>query len=143
MITRMSQLPNNLYTSEQTRELDRVTIEEFEVSGTVLMERAGTVAFNILKEHWPQAKTFCIVCGTGNNGGDGFVVSRLAHEQGHQVEVLIVGDNDKIKGDALAAKQRLEGCGVNTQVYGNGKLPLADLVVDAVFGTGFKRCYQW
>ena len=134
----MKQLPNNLYTAEQTRELDRVTIKEFEVSGTVLMERAGTVAFDILKERWPDAKTLCIVCGTGNNAGDGFVVARLAYEQGHKVEVLIVGDNNKIKGDALAAKQRLEGCGVNTQIYGNGKLPLADLVVDAVFGTGLQ-----
>lgn len=138
MIPRMAQLPNNLYTAEKTRELDRITIEEFEVSGTVLMERAGTVAFETLKQHWPDAKTLCIVCGTGNNGGDGFVVARLAHEQGLQVEVLIVGDGNKIKGDALAAKQRLEGCGVKTKVYGNGKLPLADLVVDAVFGTGLK-----
>ena len=134
----MKQLPNNLYTAEQTRELDRITIEEFEISGTVLMERAGTVAFDILKQHWPDAKKLCIVCGTGNNGGDGFVVARLASEQGYPVEVLIVGDVNKIKGDALAAKQRLEGCGINTQVYGNGKLPLADLVVDAVFGTGLK-----
>lgn len=138
MITRMKKLPKYLYTAEQTRELDRITIEEFEVSGTVLMERAGNVAYDILKQHWPEAKTFCIVCGTGNNGGDGFVVARLAHEQGQQVEVLIVGDVNKISGDALAAKQRLEGCGVTTQVYGNGKLPLADLVVDAVFGTGLK-----
>lgn len=134
----MEQLPNNLYTSEQTRELDRITIEEFEISGTVLMERAGTVAFDILKHHWPEAKTLCVVCGTGNNGGDGFVVARLAYEQGHQVEVLVVGDNNKITGDALAAKQRLEGCGVSTQVYGNGKLPLADIIIDAVFGTGLK-----
>jgi len=134
----MKQLPNNLYTAEQTRELDRVTIEDFEVSGTVLMERAGTVAFELLKQHWPDAKVICIVCGTGNNAGDGFVLARLAQEQGIQVEVFIVGDSNKIKGDALAAKQRLEGCGVNTQVYGNGKLPLADLVVDAVFGTGLK-----
>ncbi len=138
MITRMKQLPNNLYTVEKTRELDRVTIEEFDVSGTVLMERAGTVAFETLKDHWPDAKALCIVCGIGNNGGDGFVVARLAYEQGLQVEVLIVGDGNKIKGDALSAKQRLEGCGVNTKVYGNGKLPLSDLVVDAVFGTGLK-----
>jgi len=134
----MKQLPNNLYTAEKTRELDRITIEEFNVSGTVLMERAGAVAFETLKQHWPEAKTICIVCGTGNNGGDGFVLARLAHENGFQADVLIVGDSNKIKGDALAAKQRLEGCGVNTQVYGNGKLPLADLVVDAVLGTGLQ-----
>ena len=135
----MKQLPNNLYTSEQTRELDRVATEEFEISGTVLMERAGEVAFDILKQHWPDAKTLCVVCGTGNNGGDGYVVARLAHEHGLDVEVLLVGDSAKIKGNALAARQRLEGCGVNVQVYGNGKLPLADLVVDAVFGTGLKN----
>ena len=132
----MKQLPNNLYTAAQTRELDRITIEEFEVSGTVLMERAGSVAFDVLKQHWPDIKHLCIVCGTGNNGGDGFVVARIAHEQGYQVDVQIVGDSNKIKGDALSAKQRLEGCGVDTKVYGNGKLPLADLVVDAIFGTG-------
>ena len=136
MIPRMKQLPNNLYTAAQTRELDRITIEEFEVSGTVLMERAGSVAFDVLKQQWPDIKHLCIVCGTGNNGGDGFVVARIAHEQGYQVDVQIVGDTNKIKGDALSAKQRLEGCGVDTKVYGNGKLPLADLVVDAIFGTG-------
>lgn len=135
----MKQLPNNLYTSEQTRELDRITIEEFDVSGTVLMERAGKVAFDILKQHWADAKHLCVVCGTGNNGGDGFVVARLAYEHGLQVEVFVVGDSTKIKGNALAAKQRLEGCGVNVQVYGNGKLPLADMVVDAIFGTGLKE----
>ena len=138
MIARMSQLPNNLYTAEQTRELDRITIEEFDVSGTVLMERAGAAAFEILKQHWPDAKTLCIVCGTGNNGGDGFVLARIAHEQGYQVEVIIVGDSNKIKGDALAAKQRFEGGGLNTKAYDNGKLPLADLIVDAIFGTGLK-----
>lgn len=138
MIPRMKQLPNNLYTAEQTRELDRITMEEFEVSGTVLMERAGSVAFEVLKQHWPDAKHICVVCGTGNNAGDGFVLARIAHEQDYKVEVLIVGDSNKIKGDALSAKQRLEGCGVNTQVYGNGKLPLSDLVVDAIFGTGLK-----
>jgi len=103
-----------------------------------LMERAGTAAFDTLKLHWPDAKKLCIVCGTGNNGGDGFVVARLAEEEGLEVEVLIVGDSNNIKGDALAAKQRLEGCGVTTHTYGLGKLPLADLVVDAVFGTGLK-----
>lgn len=81
MIPRMAQLPNNLYTAEKTRELDRITIEEFEVSGTVLMERAGTVAFETLKQHWPGANRLCIVCGTGNNGGDGFVVARLARSK--------------------------------------------------------------
>ena len=134
----MKELPNNLYTADQTRELDRITIEEFDVSGTVLMERAGTVAFEALKQRWPEVKVLCVVCGTGNNGGDGFVVARLAHEHGMQAEVLIVGDSNNISGSALSAKQRLEGCGVTTTEYAGGKLPLADAVIDAVFGTGLK-----
>ena len=134
----MKELPNNLYTADQTRELDRITIEEFDVSGTVLMERAGTVAFEALKQRWPEVKVLCVVCGTGNNGGDGFVVARLAHEHGMQAEVLIVGDSNNISGSALSAKQRLEGCGVTTIEYAGGKLPLADAVIDAVFGTGLK-----
>lgn len=102
------------------------------------MERAGTVAFEALKQHWPEAKVLCVICGTGNNGGDGFVVARLAHEHGMQVEVLVAGDSNKISGNALSAKQRLEGCGVTTTEYEGGKLPLADAVIDAVFGTGLK-----
>lgn len=142
MITRMTQLPNNLYTAKQTRELDRLTIEEFGIAGTVLMERAGAVAFAVLKQHWADAKHLCVVCGTGNNGGDGFVLARLAKEQGQQVEVFVVGDPHKIKGDALAAKQRLEGSGVTVQSYGIDTFPSADVLVDAIFGTGLKGAVE-
>lgn len=134
----MSQRPNNLYTAEQTRELDRIAIEECEISGTVLMERAGAAAFELLRQKWPDAKKICVVCGTGNNGGDGFVLARLAHENGLQAEVLIVGESSKIAGDALAALQRLEGGGVSSRSFDNGRLPLADVIVDALFGTGLK-----
>jgi len=134
----MSQLPNNLYTAKQTRELDRLTMEEFGLPGTVLMERAGAVAFTLLMQYWPEAKKLCVVCGTGNNGGDGFVLARLAKEQGQQVDVFVVGNPGKIKGDALLAKQRLEESGVAAQTYTMEALPSADVVVDAIFGTGLK-----
>ena len=138
MITRMTQLPNNLYTAKETRELDRLAIEEFAIPGIVLMERAGAAAYAILRQHWPQAKKLCVVCGTGNNGGDGFVLARLAQEQGQQLDVFVVGDADKIKGDALATKQRLEDSGVTVQPYSQGVLPSADVLVDAILGTGLK-----
>ncbi len=134
----MKPLPNNLYTAAQTRELDQLAITSFDISGTVLMERAGAAAFELLRQRWPRAKTLCIICGTGNNGGDGYVVARLAHEQGLQVTVLQVGDSGKISGDALAALQRLEGGGVNPVQFEAAALAAADLVVDALFGTGLR-----
>lgn len=132
----MITLPHSLYTAEKTRELDRITIQELGVSGTILMERAGSVAYEILLEQWPQAQKICVMCGTGNNGGDGFVIARLAVEQQKQVAVFIVGDKNKITGDALAAMQRLHGAGLEPTDYDGGKLPEADVVVDAMFGTG-------
>jgi len=134
----MTQLPNNLYTAKETRELDRLAIEEFAIPGIVLMERAGAVAYSILKQHWPQTKKLCVVCGTGNNGGDGFVLARLAKEQGQQLDVFVVGDPDRIKGDALVAKQRLEERDVTVKTYSGDGFPAADVLVDAILGTGLK-----
>ena len=138
MITRMEQLPNNLYSAEQTRELDRLAINESGIAGSVLMERAGAAAFEVIRQHWPEAKRLCVICGTGNNGGDGFVVARLAYEQWKQVEVYIVGDSEKISGDALIAKTALEAKGVKAQLYLKHDLPEVDVIVDALFGTGLK-----
>lgn len=134
----MEQLPNNLYSAEQTRELDRLAIHEYGIPGSSLMERAGTAAFKLIKQVWPAAKRLCVICGTGNNGGDGFVVARLAYEQGQQVNVFIVGDSEKITGDALVAKKALEAKGVKLQPYIKNALPDADIIVDALFGTGLK-----
>jgi len=138
----MTQLPNNLYTAKETRELDRLAIEEFAIPGIVLMERAGAAAYAILKQHWPQAKKLCVVCGTGNNGGDGFVLARLAREEGQQLDVFVVGDSEKIKGDALATKQRLEESGVTVKTYSGGGFPSADVLVDAILGTGLKGAVE-
>lgn len=138
MITCMEQLPNNLYSAEQTRELDRLAIHQYGIPGGVLMERAGAAAFEVIKQYWPAAKRLCVVCGTGNNGGDGFVVARLAYEQWKQVEVFIVGDSEKISADALAAKKALEAKGVIPHLYIKDELPDVDVIVDALLGTGLK-----
>lgn len=134
----MEQLPNNLYSAEQTRELDRLAINEYGISGGVLMERAGSAAFKVIKQYWPAAKRLCVICGTGNNGGDGFVVARLAYEQWKQVDVFIIGDSEKISGDALIAKKALEAKGVKAQPYLKHALPEVDVIVDALFGTGLR-----
>jgi len=132
----MSNLPTNLYRVEQCRELDRLAIEEFGITGNILMERAGEAAFQVLCDTWPVAKRIGVLCGIGNNGGDGYVIARLAHEHQLDVTVLQVGDAARLQGDALAALQRLEGVDVSPIRYAEQDLAQFDVVVDALLGTG-------
>ena len=132
----MSNLPTNLYRAAQCRELDRLAIEEFGISGNILMERAGEAAFNVLRDNWPEAKRIAVLCGIGNNGGDGYVIARLAHEQQLDITVMQVGDAARLQGDALAAMQRLEGVDVSPVSYAEQDLAQFDVVVDALLGTG-------
>jgi len=135
----MTKLPHNLYTSAQVRDMDRIAIQEHEISGTALMERAGSAAFNLIQQRWPEAKTLSIFCGTGNNGGDGYVIARLAHEKQVAVNVYQLGDSDHIQGDTLAALQRLEGAGVSVRKFeGSEDCSQTDVFVDALLGTGFE-----
>lgn len=134
----MSNLPYNLYRAAQVRELDRLVIERFEVSANVLMERAGEAAFNVLKTTWPKAKHLAVLCGTGNNGGDGFVLARLAQEAGIKTAVYQIGDATKLKGDALAAAQRLQNVDITPTPYETQDLSEQDVIVDALLGTGLR-----
>ncbi len=134
----MNNLPHDLYTADQSRELDRIAIEELGIAGSVLMERAGKAAFRLLNRNWPEARRIVVFCGTGNNGGDGFVVARLARADDREVQVLQVGDPDKLTGDALAALQRLKGMDVFPEPFQQQALDECDLVVDALLGTGVR-----
>jgi len=84
----MRRLPNSLYRAEQVREFDRVAIEEQGIAGAELMERAGKVAFEALREAWPRARRIAVLAGIGNNAGDAYVVARLAHGAGLEVKTL-------------------------------------------------------
>ena len=94
-----------LYTAAQVRELDRRAIEQAGIPGYTLMSRAGKTAWDLLRNCWPDARSLLILCGTGNNGGDGYVIGRLALAAGHAVMVMQLGDVDNIKGDALTARE--------------------------------------
>jgi len=126
-----------LYSANQVRELDRIAIQEKGIPGICLMERAGSAAFTLLKSHWPQAHRITVLCGTGNNGGDGYVLARLAYIAGYQVTVLQVGDITKIKGDARLAFEAMEKVGLSAQAF--TELSPVDVLVDALFGTGLDR----
>lgn len=132
----MSSLPYLLYTAAQTRELDRLAIEEHGLSSNILIERAGEAAFILMRKYWPDAKRIMVFCGTGNNGGDGFVLARLAHENGLDVNVYQVGDSSKLQDDALAAMQRLLGAGITPQAFSEQHLQNPELIVDGLLGTG-------
>ncbi len=134
-----TKLPFALYRAEQVRELDRIAIEDERIPGLTLMGTAGEAAYLALREHWPGAQCVTVVCGTGNNGGDGYVLAARAREDGLDVRLIQVGEAGRLRGDALAAAAQAERAGVKSAAYaGEAGLP-GDVVVDAVFGTGLDR----
>ena len=82
------------------RELDRQTYTALGISEYELMCEAGKAAFHVLASHWPEARRMLVLCGTGNNGGDGWVLARLAHDAGYQCRVALFGDPARIAGTA-------------------------------------------
>jgi hydroxyethylthiazole kinase-like uncharacterized protein yjeF len=138
-LPRKDMLPHALYRAEQVREFDRIAIQELGTPGVTLMERAGAAAFTALRQRWPQARRVVVLCGPGNNGGDGYVVARLAWQAGLDVRVIEPGDPSRIRGDARRALERLAGTGCPRSPF-DGSLPRSmDVIVDGLFGTGLER----
>jgi NAD(P)H-hydrate epimerase len=102
---------------------------------SVLMERAGQAAWRNALELWPSASRLLVVCGSGGNGGDGYVLARLAHVSGRDVRVVEHAPSGSRHGDAAGARSRFVDAGGCIDVW-SGALPSADLVVDALFGIG-------
>ncbi|GLQ45429.1 bifunctional NAD(P)H-hydrate repair enzyme [Dyella lipolytica] len=128
----------DLYTVEQVRALDRRAIDDLGISGFELMSRAATAAFACLCRHWPQARRIVVFCGPGNNGGDGYLLARLAHGAGVAVEVIELSDASL--GDAAAARDTWQrGAGITHRWRQESSLPPADVYVDALYGTGLNR----
>src|SRR3954464_11608783 len=92
--------------AEEMRATDRWAIEDRGIPGMELMERAGAAVAQEIAQLRPDGPV-AVVCGKGNNGGDGFVIARLLREQGREVRTLLAGDAEGIKGDAAVALRRL------------------------------------
>jgi NAD(P)H-hydrate epimerase len=135
----MDHLPEALYRAADTRAADQRAANEHDLAGGVLMERAGRAAFALLRERFPRARRIAVVCGPGNNGGDGYVVARLAKEAGLIAEVLSPADAAGLKGDAAAARAAWLKTGSTVQAFEAGHLQTCDVIVDALFGTGLAR----
>src|SRR5437764_3062831 len=118
----------------EQRSLDEWAIQELGIAGLDLMERAGTGLANLIHE-LPTSGTVAIVCGKGNNGGDGFVAARVLRERGREVRVLMLADADELRGDAKTNFERLPGPA--PQPFKADALQGAEAIVDAILGTGF------
>ncbi len=134
----MLNLPHDLYTAEQTRELERIATENYNISSAELMTRAGASALAALKQYWPRAERILILCGTGNNGGDGFELARQAVANDYRVMVVQIGDDATMSNTTAAARDALVATGTEIHRF-KGKLPSTDVIVDALFGTGINR----
>lgn len=123
---------------EQVRELDRATIAEVGVPGPVLMERAALGVAEVILRRYPRRHTL-IVCGRGNNGGDGLAAARVLHLAGHPVACVVAAASaEELSGDAALNLRAAQGAGVNLRM---GTVPdylwdETELVVDCLLGTG-------
>lgn len=129
----------------EMREMDRRAIGEFGIPEIILMENAGLAAASVLdREAGIRGRKFVVLCGLGNNGGDGFVVARKILSNGGAPQVVIAGDPSRFKGAARAQLDILSGCGVEISKLDSPKKLYKDIthshaVVDALFGTGLDR----
>nr|VFK41502.1 MAG: NAD(P)H-hydrate epimerase [Candidatus Kentron sp. SD]VFK47569.1 MAG: NAD(P)H-hydrate epimerase [Candidatus Kentron sp. SD]VFK80283.1 MAG: NAD(P)H-hydrate epimerase [Candidatus Kentron sp. SD] len=134
-----TKLPHALYLAQEVRELDRIAIRDLGIPGSLLMDRAGFATFQAMRRQWPGARFIRVLCGAGNNGGDGFIIARYAKRAGLDVKVFPVGDHSRLAGDALGAFESMSAAGVTPEPLRAGVLDDADVVVDALFGTGLDR----
>jgi ADP-dependent NAD(P)H-hydrate dehydratase / NAD(P)H-hydrate epimerase len=140
IITPMSIIPikRSLYTVEQVRRIDRAAIDAGKLPGAELMRRAAAAAFGALRERWPAAQRIVVVAGSGNNGGDAFLLAHLARSAGLDVRVLALSPEST--GDAAQARATwLESGGTIELADSETGLGEADVLVDGLFGTGITR----
>jgi NAD(P)H-hydrate epimerase len=135
----MNSQADRLYTAQQVRLLDQSAIEAHGIPGIDLMERAGQCVFNAAKEMFPAARHWLVFCGGGNNGGDGYVIARLAREAGLKVRVCTLKPLNSLSGDAALAAQAWQKAGGETHPWPPAREAKPDLLIDALLGTGLDR----
>jgi hydroxyethylthiazole kinase-like uncharacterized protein yjeF len=135
---------------DEVRRVDAWAIDEIGVPGVVLMENAGRSCAELAQEKLAgvDRPRVCIFCGTGNNGGDGYVIARHLLNAGFRVRTVLCGERDKIRGDARVNLDILERLGHGVESLDPGVQDLsvhmrafageANLIVDALFGTGLR-----
>ena len=129
----------------EMRALDRKAIEVFGIPEDLLMENAGEAACRVLKcDVGTAGKRILVLCGVGNNGGDGFVVARHLHAAGTDVKVFVVGDERRLRGTALKNREMLSRLPIGVESLQEigllaPDLGTCDVIIDALLGTGLSR----
>jgi hydroxyethylthiazole kinase-like uncharacterized protein yjeF len=132
----------------EIRELDRRAIEEYEIPAAILMEDAGVATFSVIRsEIGIEGKKFAVLCGPGNNGGDGFVVARHLYAAGADVKLLFFTERSKYKNESgknldIIAKLPVEKIFVTSSDQIKNPVSNVDVIIDALLGTGLDREVQ-
>ena len=133
-----------IVSAAEMRDIDRVTIERYRVPSLTLMENAGSAVEEQVQRFWQPGMRVLVICGKGNNGGDGFVVARQLAERKKPVKVVLLADPAELKGDAAVMYGKLLDPPTivrSLEEWNSERVQQAlsaDLYVDAILGTGFK-----
>jgi ADP-dependent NAD(P)H-hydrate dehydratase / NAD(P)H-hydrate epimerase len=141
----------HVLSAAEIRAVDRATTEQYFIPSIDLMRNAAAAVAGFAREQFPLAQSVTVLCGTGNNGGDGMMAARLLSEAGLKVITLLLGEPEQLKGDAAAAWSELNNSKHGEPKHGEVRVVAnahdlskqddafkADLIVDALFGTGFR-----
>jgi NAD(P)H-hydrate epimerase len=136
-----------LFATKLVRAADKYAVAELKIPSIVLMENASLSVINLIKEYYPTANNVGIICGKGNNGGDGFASARHLINAGHIVTIIYIGTESELKGDAFVNYTILKNLlkkhsSSKLKIYKSQRdlivLQKCDLIVDALLGTGTK-----
>ncbi len=126
-----------LYRCEQVRALDQCAIEEHGIPGFTLMKRAGRACLREIRNRWPGCRRLIVLCGSGNNAGDGYIIAGAAHTQSLRVQLLQLGDPARLSPTATQAREWAIRRGVQPKAALPERLdPARDVIVDALLGIG-------
>ena len=134
----------NILTSQQMRESDAYAIDVLKIPSIQLMENAAAQVVRVVRKRHPSAKSVVVVCGKGNNGGDGLAVARLLQQSGWQARAVLLDRAAELKTDPAANWKRAVDAGVSCSENVAGPalarhISECDLVIDALFGTGLGK----
>lgn len=134
----MQTLPDNLYSVDSVVQLEKIAINQFNIPAYELMKRAGCAVFNLLTTKYTRHKKILVLCGAGNNTGDGYVVAKLGKQAGFDIHVVSLINPESLKGEALLAYNDWLEVGANDKTD-LSLLDEVDIVIDALLGTGLTR----
>ena len=138
-MTRMWEAESGVWTPESVRTLDRTATNAFAIPGYQLMTRAAEAVCSAVSAAWPAARRWVVLCGSGNNAGDGYVIARLARRAGLEIRVCALADPARLAGDAATAWRDYAADGGALTPFAPEVLAGAELVVDAILGIGLAR----